>query len=93
MTDDAWVTDDRGELSDEGVGECVNRWIKSTIETDKKWVDDDVTPGASAIHFKTHIVILYADILEEVRREVIEDVTHNTWGEVFTRGKSCLILP
>jgi hypothetical protein len=87
----ARMTDARGELSDEGEEECVNHWIKSTIETDKKWVDDDVTPGASAIHFKTHIVILYADILEEVRREVIEDVPHITWGR-FLRGANPVLF-
>jgi hypothetical protein len=87
----ARMTDARGELSDEGEEECVNHWIKSTIETDKKWVDDDVTPGASAIHFKTHIVILYADILEEVRREVIEGVTHITWGR-FLRGANPVLF-
>ena len=89
MTDDGWVTDDRGEISDEGEGKCVNRWIKSKIETDKKWVDDHVTPGASTIHLKTDFVILYADILEEL--QVIEDVTHSTWGR-FLRGANPVVF-
>ena len=50
----------------QGEQEWVEHWIKSRIETDKEWVDDDVTPGASAIHFNTHIVILYTDVFEKV---------------------------
>ena len=88
------MRNDMGDRNHEGEENWVHYWIKSIIEQDTVWADDDVAVGASAIHFNTHIVILYSDVFEKLQTEVINGVVRvTTWGGYLRGANPVLFTP